>query len=883
MAAIDLRAQAQSYLFRTVVVDGPLALRMARLEAARAGAVGHQIMSLPQLAARLAGGFMRPAQREELEPALAEALAQGGFAELTPLQSLPGTVRALARTFERLWSAGVDLGSAGPPPRVSDLVLIERRVRDRLGPGVLTPPDLAAAATTRVGLATNLLGPVAFQHIVWIAPVWRGLVAALGEVTSVTGLSSDEPRAAPATATTWICADPHAEVVEALRWARELIATGRARPEEIAIATAAPGPWDESMQTLVASAELPVHFSHGTPILSTVDGQACAALAELLGQGLSQERVRRWLAHSAGRCAALAALPEHPLAGVRAQVHLNDLTQWRRALDLAAAQRTYGARPALSLLPALELASRGWAAAEEAGQKLLPASAARVWSAALRAGPAEALAFSLAALRIPDGADPGNSVVWCPAAHLAGAPRRFVRLIGLTAGGWPRGVSSDPLLPDHILSLDDDQAPTRSQADRRSFASIVRHAENLSLSYSRRNGRGGLQTPSPLLPANLTPVRLARQRVPEHAFSEADRLAARPEEARQSPRIARAVGCWRARRSAEAGAHDGIIQADHPVVIRALEQPQSATSLRRLLRDPQGFVWRYALGWRETVITDQAFDLDARAFGDLVHWLLQRTVNVLEQGPGFGRAAADEVEAALDAARDLVFVEWPLERPGPPPLLWRYTLDQARTVALRALQLDPSFEAGTRSWTEVRFGDPEDAPADPRAPWDPREIVPVPGTPLTIRGAIDRLELDAGDLRARVTDYKTGAVPKTPQDLRLGGGAELQRVLYAVAVAHHRPETRIQARLIFLAEETPQPCPLRGEDLDQALAAAVQHLNAGVALARAGISLPGPTDPWEEWNELRIALPAIGEPFVRIKHAAFSRAFGDFAAVWRAR
>lgn len=108
-------------------------------------------------------------------------------------------------------------------------------------------------------------------------------------------------------------------------------------------------------------------------------------------------------------------------------------------------------------------------------------------------------------------------------------------------------------------------------------------------------------------------------------------------------------------------------------------------------------------------------------------------------------------------------------------------------------------------------------------------------------------------------------------------------MLYAVAVAHHRPETRIQARLVFLAEETPQPYALRGEDLDQALAAAVQHLNTGVALARAGTSLPGPTDPWEDWNELRIALPAIGEPFITIKDAAFRRAFGDFAAVWRAR
>ncbi|MBK3666451.1 hypothetical protein JJE66_35225 [Bradyrhizobium diazoefficiens] len=36
------------------VVDGPLALRMRRLDAAREGATGRQILTLPLLAARLA-------------------------------------------------------------------------------------------------------------------------------------------------------------------------------------------------------------------------------------------------------------------------------------------------------------------------------------------------------------------------------------------------------------------------------------------------------------------------------------------------------------------------------------------------------------------------------------------------------------------------------------------------------------------------------------------------------------------------------------------------------------------------------------------------------------------------------------------------------------
>ncbi len=884
MTVAATRVTNRDTRLETVVVDGPLALRMMRLEAARSGARGLQILTLAQLAARLAGGFARPAGREDLEPALTAALGEGGFAELSPLERMPGAVRALARTFERLWLAGVDLGAPDASPRLLDLGLIERRVRNRLGPGVLIPPDLANAGQGRVGMAAALLGPVRFQHIDWIAPVWRPLIAAMAQATSVVdapdAAGSDAP---PAASRVLICADPHSEVVEALRWARELIATGRAAPQEIAIAAVAPGPWDETLQVLVASSGLPVHISHGTPVLGTVDGQACAALVEILGQGLSQERVRRWLAHSAGRCSGLAGMADDPLQGVPAQARLDDLAQWIRALQLAQSRRADGARPATALGPALERLSLGWAAAETSGEALLPSSAGRVWRAALQAGPPEAMAFSLAGLRIADGTDPGNSIVWCPAAHLAGAPRRFVRLLGLTAGGWPRSLATDPLLPDHILTLDGDRAPTRPQIDRRVFAQISRHAEDLSLSYARRNARGGLQAPSPLLPAGVTPHSLARQRVPEHAFSEADRLAARPQEARAEPRFVAAQDCWRARRVAELNAHDGLIQPDHPVIESALGRPQSATSLRRLLRDPQGYVWRYALGWRATVAIEPPLELDARAMGDLVHLLLQRTVNRLEQGPGFGRASAQEVEDALDAARDATMVDWPLEHAVPPPRLWRYSLEQARSVALRALRLDPNFEPGTRSWTEVRFGDPEAPEPGAGAPWDARTPVPAPGTPLSIQGAIDRLELDNGDQRARVTDYKTGAPPPAPKDLRLGGGAELQRVLYAIAVAHHRPDARISSRLVFLAEEAPKPYRLSGDDLDAARAAVTQYLNAAVTLARAGTCLPGPKDAWEDWNALRIALPAAAEPYAKLKEPAMNRAFGDFTAVWRAR
>ena len=52
----------------TLVVDGPLALRMQRLEAAREGAIGREIMTLPLMAARLAGGFAAAAGSDVLYP-----------------------------------------------------------------------------------------------------------------------------------------------------------------------------------------------------------------------------------------------------------------------------------------------------------------------------------------------------------------------------------------------------------------------------------------------------------------------------------------------------------------------------------------------------------------------------------------------------------------------------------------------------------------------------------------------------------------------------------------------------------------------------------------------------------------------------------------------
>jgi RecB family exonuclease len=881
---------------RTVVVEGPLAFRMRRLAAARSSEAGLQIMTLPLLAARLAGGFSRPARSEDLEPAIRSALDRGDFVELEGMRQLPGMTRSVAWTLGKAWDADISLSDfAAGSSRIADLASIQHRVRAALPAGVLTPRDLRDAALNRVEHAGAVLGTVELDHVLNVAPVWRPLLDALARAVDLRWcdpgganhasfpgkvVAEAVPPRSPIEVVS--CANPHTEVVESLRWVRELLASGRARPEEIAIAATSTGGWDEHFLVLAADAALPVHFSHGVPALSTREGQACAALADVLLNGLSQDRMRRLLGHAAGRSGALKELPRNWATGIRPGAGLFEMDHWHRALDDAAARRPEGLDPKPILMPVVELLANGPAIAEQAGEMVLGPAANALWIEALRRAPAEALEFSLQALRVPDGRDPGASIAWCPASHLAGAPRPWIRLLGLTSRSWPRSAAEDPLLPNHILprhKLDPEPITVR---DRRAFEVITRRASGgCVLSRSRRDAQGKFLAASPLLGQSSSTVVLKRGRTPRHAFSEADRLAARPQDAAVSPAIAAATACWADWREPAVTPHDGRVRPEHPIVRRAVAEIQSATSLRLMLRDPLAFIWRYALGWRSTVEDDQPLSLDARSFGELVHELLKQTVDALEPHPGYARAARHEIEDALAAAVAMTGIRWPLERSTPPPLLWRHTLDAGAGLALKALTLDEAFRPGTRSWTEVAFGRGGDDPGDADLPWDPRSAVRIAGTNVRVRGAIDRLDLNATGDAVRVSDYKTGAEPKNADRIVLGGGAELQRAIYALAASQLLSDTpRVVARLVFLGEDSPRAYRLT--DVDAAIGEMATHVAAACALLDRGTALPG-LDARERWNEFRLALPAAAATYFQVKQSAFGRALGGFSSVWSCR
>jgi ATP-dependent helicase/DNAse subunit B len=141
-------------------------------------------------------------------------------------------------------------------------------------------------------------------------------------------------------------------------------------------------------------------------------------------------------------------------------------------------------------------------------------------------------------------------------------------------------------------------------------------------------------------------------------------------------------------------------------------------------------------------------------------------------------------------------------------LLWEHTLDKATRRSLRGLIIDESFQSGTRSWTELSFG--EEGTKLPDVPWQAHCSVLIGKARLRLGGRIDRVDVAAGGERVRISDYKTGLTPPNAAVIVVDGGRELQRVLYAIAVRQLLPDANtVISRLVFL-DGTSAPYQLKG-------------------------------------------------------------------------
>ena len=879
----------------TIVAHGRVTMREYRLRAAREGRHGVQIMTFEQLAARLAGGLAHSVNEDSLRKALTAVLPETPLGELDGIKALPGMVGAAADTLRKAWRAGVDLQArAGEHPRLESIARLETAVVAALPPVMKRPGDLVATGCMRLVHAAALFGPIEIVGITELSPVWRPLLHAIathvpvrwvagprpvpdwldGETIEIVREEAQSPEVSGVSAAT-----AYHEAVEAMRWARQLLASGGADPADIAIASSTPADYDDHLLALRDDASLDLHFVHGVKVTASREGQAAAALADVLLRGLSQTRMRRLNSLLGAHPGPFADLPAGWTLVLPADAPLSSADAWTRLLDrLTAADWPDGSDHGPALAAIVGLLSLGIEAAEEAGETLLRGQVRAIWRKALAAGAAASLDLSLETLKQDDGLDPCVSVCWMPASALAASPRRFVRLLGLNSARWPRGMAEDRLLSDHIVPTSELDPLPVAAADRRDFATILATTESeIVLSRARRDDEGRLLGRSSLLlQAQVDETYVSRNRVPAHAFSETDRLMARPEEFRVLPQAVAASGCWFDWRRAEITPHDGVIRPDHPVIHTILDRTQSASSLRMLLRNPLGFVWHYGLGWRAPESRDHPLVLDALAMGNLVHRTLDRALRTLEADGGLANASERRIAAAVDGAATEVAGLWEGEQAVPPPVIWRRTLDEARVLSGQALAFRDGDLAEARAYGEVPFGGAKPK-SDGAIPWDVEAPVAIPETDFRIGGHIDRLDISADGRHALVRDYKTGRVPR--DDIVLEGGRELQRCLYAFAVkAMLSEKVVIAASLLYPREER----DLRLDDPDAALRTLTGHLQAARASLASGGAVMG-EDTGGAYDDLAFALPAnAGAIYRPRKVAAATARLGDAARVWDA-
>ena len=874
---------------RTVIVEGRLAFRMQRVAAARAGDQGRDIVTIPLLAARLAGGFSRPADHATLVPIVSRALSELTFEELEPVKTRPGMARAVLSTLERIWAADIKFDDPlFASARLNDLACVDGYVRERLPIGTLLPWDLRNRALAHIANAPKVTGSLHLHRLISVDPVWRPLLIALASVVEITwdapgqhdrrwfsGTILPANLQPPEQLICEVCADPRAEVVEALRWARALLSDGVTQASDIAIASADLGAWDDHMLVLAADAGLPIHLAGGVSALSTRAGQTCAALADVMLNGLSQDRIRRLSLLSPYLS---EVLPADWMRGIPAEAGLFDPKHWVRSLETSG--RPDSSALAAILVPVLYELAGGAKGAAKLGELLLRGNSLGLWQEAMSLAPAAAIEMTLSSMRVADESDPANNVVWARAADLVGAPRKHMRLLGLSSRSWPRGDHADPLLPEHVLNGRDLVELRRLERDRLAFEFLSGHPESsVTLSRSRRSAEGAFLAKSALLQGSVIERPLSRTRTPEHAFSEGDRLLARPDDALALPRMQSVVACWTNWTGRlETTPHDGGFRQDHPAVLRALSLPQSATALRRLLRDPLGYVWVRALGMTAPELAVQPLQLDAVAFGDLVHELLRLAVERIEPAPSLVGATPEEIDAALQSAADIVAERWQLTKAVPPRLLWLDTIQEAVRRARRGLTVDERFGPGTRSFSEVAFGDPE-SPSQRSEPWREEQEVYIGSSGIRLKGRIDRVDVKPDRRGVRISDYKTGTTPRDLHEVILGGGAEVQRTLYAVAIKQLIPEvSTIISRLVYL-DTTGPPASLSGDALEGAEETLLRFIDIAVEGLKAGIAHSGP-DAFAGYNDLRIALPAALDRYQRRKHEGFNSAQHRLARLW---
>jgi ATP-dependent helicase/nuclease subunit B len=413
-------------------------------------------------------------------------------------------------------------------------------------------------------------------------------------------------------------------------------------------------------------------------------------------------------------------------------------------------------------------------------------------------------------------------------AAAAGLRFRLVFVPGLSERSFPTVVRPDPLLLDterRALSAELFLTEDAVEAERLLFGAAVGAAsDRLVLSYARVDGETGRErVPSSFLLAAIEAAVGARVGAEDLArlASSGETALGRPHPldagraldlverdlalvasgrtgaarhlVARAPWLARSVAAERASWAPELTPFDGVVDplscANGLVRLRLNGRTSSVSAIQTLASCPYRYLLHYGLRlrpWEEPARAYQLDDLQAgTVYHEIVHVLFDELI-----AAGEIPLTTDNLPAAKERARKIL--EATLSTQAQAGAVVNEAL-LGPTATRLAADLDTLLER------EVAGGDGF-APRSLEVEFDDLAVGFDGGRTVSLRGAIDRIDVDAANGRVRVIDYKTGSFTWRDGE-ELKGGRVVQLPVYNRVAAELHPDKTVEAAIYYHATE----------------------------------------------------------------------------------
>lgn len=416
------------------------------------------------------------------------------------------------------------------------------------------------------------------------------------------------------------------------------------------------------------------------------------------------------------------------------------------------------------------------------------------------------LTDALQALSFHEVEDVPGGVVFTDAVRARGLHFKVVFLLGVEEKQFPQLMPEDPILRDRYRYLIRDglgywmslQAERADEEKLLFFSAATAAEEKLYVLYACRGGDGKETVPSVYvaelaralqLPWNVNaPVRISGQfserlagvdssLLTRSEISQALSLLPQPagyyrqaglwsQPLQVSLTAAQAIACKGA-----PGAFDGLVVQGPAIYKQVQAEGFSASSLQELAACPMKYFWHKIVQLEEPDEPCSRQELAPDERGTAYHKVLQEFYTYLSANGLTHDLFAEGIEAYISRTLDTYYPADAYRRYGIYPLVWEMLREEMRVCLVNfAVQDSASLGSYTPTWFERAFAG-----------------ITAEDVPFTLRGFIDRIDVDKQAQTFQIVDYKSTLKSSKKLDEAFFTKLIFQPFLYALA-AEKLPE-----------------------------------------------------------------------------------------------